>query len=540
MRLMPSALAAVALSVGACGIAIGQSADVTLIKKPGESGVVEATFVLSKPTQRLRFPEGGDMRRLSWRPGDSAKMAGDGQSITFAQPVRSFTVELRPDVKDGQFDRRYIPVMPLNGGRAAAVYADYLLPRDGGVVRIAGEGVAFGRRVKDRRPVWGANDATTYLLVGTADVKSSEAYAITLDSQLPPWVAVALPKRVEAIMELYASKFASRPSHKPWIVAGYEPTDASDRPPLWADVSGHMVRLSLAGTQWQQEDAGQAYLLDVFVAHELAHLWNNGLWQTAADQPNWLHEGGAQAVALDALRTLSGDQERYASEVSAAFRGCLSTNGRSLQEKTSRGGGTHYDCGAALFHMASALVAHDRGQARPMDFMAKVFERQRGTKVYSVQDVVDVARQSTGDAAALQDLVEVITSERTFVSAVRRSGASLGVRMPGDKELDQRDFAVSLLNSLMAAVMRQDCEGVSLQRQDEAYTLRTMPSCKRITQTLTYTSLEGVNMHGDPSTAIRHATARCEAGKELHLATAEGKELELPCEWTPPPIAIDG
>lgn len=227
MKSLWSAGMALSMCAVLAGSAFGQSADVTLAQRD-EGGVVEATFVLSRPTQSLRFPEGGTMRRLSWRfagTAGTARMAPDGQSITFDKPVRRFTVEMRPGVKDGQIDRAYIPVMSLNGGRSAAVYADYLLPRDGGTVRVAGEGAAFGRHVQHRRPM-----------------------------------------------------------RKPWVVAGYEPDDAAGQPPIWGDVSGHVVRLSLAGASWQQESVGQARSLDLFIAHELAHLKRSILHQSLESQ----------------------------------------------------------------------------------------------------------------------------------------------------------------------------------------------------------------------------------------------------------------
>lgn len=542
MKWLSTALTAVALSWGLAGQAIGQSADVALTKRV-ESGVVEATFVLSKPTKRLRFPGemAGTLRRLTWRLGDSATLSGDGKTIHFAQPVRRFTAELRPEVADGQFDRVYTPLVPLNGGRAVAVYADYLVPRDGGVVRIAGEGIASGRRATSRQPAWVANDDPTYLVVGPAGLTSSDAFTMTVDAQMPSWVAAALPGTVKAIMDAYGTKFASRPSEKIWIVASHEPTDRSGQPSFRGDVSRHMIRLNLMGSQWRQPDPELIHQLNTFVAHELAHLWNNGLWQTAANQPVWLHEGGAEAVARDVLRTISGDQARYAAATTEALMDCFSANGDTLQAKTSQGGQTHYACGVALFHMASSLAAKGQGPGRPLDLLSAVFDRQRGTKVYAVDDLVEVVRQAGPYEDALKDLAQLIASNETWANAIGRSGSHFGLRAPGAKELGQPAFASRLLDNLFDTLMARDCGGATnLYRENHEYTYYGMPQCQRLKESLTITALEGIHMRSDPRASVQQAMTRCAAGQDLRLSTAEGKEFALPCAWTPPPVPVDG
>jgi len=521
------------LPVVVCGLASGQtqaqSADVTL-RKHAESGVVTAHYVLSEPTRRLRFADSGELRRLGWRI-DGATLEGQGLVLRFPRPVRRFSVQLRPEVADGQFDRTYTPLVPINGGRAAAVYVDPLLPRAGGRVRIAGAGQADGRRTRDGAVAWRANDPPTYVVVGPARWQAHAGFVLTPDDHLPAVIATQLPGRIAAWLAAFGQRFGSQPVRKPWIVAGFETVSDPKRAGFRGDVSGAMIRLNLRGLGPSQAgDDMNADALDHFLAHELFHLWNRGLWQTEGEQPAWLFEGGADAAVHDVLREVSGDTARYARAMSDALTRCGAEQGETLADKASRGGTAPYDCGAAMFHMAAAGGRMAGGPVRPLALWAALFERQRLTHRYAVDDLLAVA----GQQAPRQPLAALAAGQLSWQAALRQHGQALGVRALRDDELAQPAHARRLLDDLVMAVVRQDCQGAySIWRDQQVYRVESQPGCRLIRQSVTLVSIGGIAMRAEPDVALRQARERCAAGQTLSLEAADGTTLALPCHWRP-------
>lgn len=128
---------------------------------------------------------------------------------------------------------------------------------------------------------------------------------------------------------------------------------------------GRMMRLQLPAMAGPTAMTGTR--LERFVAHEVAHWWNAGVFYSDALRP-WLHEGHAEWVAL-LLQHRAGreDDQAVRASVEAAINTCLQLRGDLPAAQLPLGFSDvddPYACGLALMVLAQALH-HTRATAAP-------------------------------------------------------------------------------------------------------------------------------------------------------------------------------
>ena len=516
--------------------AFAQSAQVTLTFRAG-SATVDARFDLSEAVDVLRFAGNGEVRLKSWVPSDGARLNSDGTALLLPTPQKSFSVQLKAFERDGMLDRVYSPVVLFGDGRGAQIYSEYLLPKGGGFVSLATPGVVLGHSFAKGATVWRANDAATYIVAGVGYTKTTTDYDITLDSALPRWVVQSLDQQVKALMHLYTRKFGSRPKRKPWIVVSFNPAGSGFR----GDTNPGMVRLNLMGQSWEVENADQSYQLASFLAHELFHLWNAGLWTMQHQEPIWLYEGGADAAAHHALN-LSGfsSAERYRNERASSLTGCSSANGVTLANKIAGGGRTHYTCGAAVFYLAAAM-GEDNGDAiGALDLWADMFASHQ-TRSYATADLLRVAAKralhpaSATVATPRRYLDELAESTLPWRDVLAQGQQAFQLHQVKPDEAIPPAVAGKLLDQLVIDRFAHDCDGkISVYDDHQVYQLDALDSCHRIRNTVTLTHLGGYSMRDNAVMAVTYAREQCAKGLDLHFGGKGDVSLDLPCSQMPP------
>lgn len=516
--------------------AFAQSAQVTLTFRAG-LGSVDARFELSQAVDVLRFAGNGEVRLKSWLPLDGARLNADGTALLLPKPQKSFSVQLKAFERDGVLDRVYTPVVLFGDGRGAQIYSEYLLPKDGGSVSLATPGVVLGRTFAKGATVWRANDAATYIVAGVGYTKTTSDYDITLDRALPSWVVQSLDNQVAALMHLYTRKFGSRPQRKPWIVVSFNRAGSGFR----GDTNPGMVRLNLMGQSWEHESADQSYQLASFIAHELFHLWNAGLWNMQNQGPIWLYEGGADAAAHHALNILGfSSVERYRNERANSLTGCSSAKGVTLANKIASGGRTHYLCGAAIFYLAAAMGEEEPNAIGPLDLWADLFTIQQA-RTYTSADLLRVAAKravqpsiATG-ATQRRYLDELVESTLSWRDVLAQGQQLFHIHQVKPDEAIPPAVAAKLLDQLVIDRFAHDCDGkISVHDDHQVYQLDALDSCHRIRNTVTLTRLGGYSMRDNAVMAVTYAREQCAKGIDLHFGGKGDVALDLPCTQMPP------
>ncbi|NDI87551.1 hypothetical protein [Undibacterium crateris] len=503
-----------------------------------ESKSVEARFQLSKAVDTLHFTGNGEIRLKTWTPLNGARLNDDGTALIFPKEQNWVSVKLNPFERDGLMDRVYSPVILFGDGRAAQIYSEYLLPADGGTVSLTTHGVVFGHTVAQGKTAWSTNDAATYIVAGQTDTTEKNAYSITLDKELPAWIAHTLNEKVAALMNLYSKKFGSQAKKRPWIVVSFDPNTPNKNAGFRGDTNPGMVRLNLMGHVWEQENTAQTTQLISFLAHELFHLWNAEQWKIQREEPIWLFEGGADAAAQDALRTLGIiDAEQYKNERTKSLIACSLAEGETLASKLN--GRTHYTCGAAIFYLAAAMNSVTSNSAGPLDVWKSIFASSK-TKTYGTADLLRVAGNhvstssddtSVRQASQLKDLIE---SNLAWRAALIHDQGKFHIHETQQGDEPNIVVARVLLDKLVIDRVDNDCKGsTSISYRNQRYQIDALRSCQRIQSGITLTHLGNFSMYENAQQALAYARDQCTKGMDLHFSDKNDVSLDLPCTQMP-------
>ena len=309
-----------------CLVAIWFSVLTVLVTPPlhasrpaGIAVVVEVTHVdtnrwrvdyrFSQPVTSIKFEPVGDYRAQAWK------------MVTPGLRLRS----------DADFDVISAGGKPFNSARVDITTFDSLPPKqyaafnrfsDGGMAMFLGhlQGNAYqGKtssdmltdiRVKGLRdenviapPL---NKATPggprgYAYFGPSTAVPRGNALVLIDPQLPVWVRDTLLNSGDKLAQYYEKAYRRALGDKLFIIAS-----VSDlKQPVFSITGGAVLgQLSyrFEGQQILADHPKKREMLTRMVAHEMAHVWQMNLKRGGAgDSDPWIHEGGAEAMALDGL-----------------------------------------------------------------------------------------------------------------------------------------------------------------------------------------------------------------------------------------------
>jgi len=368
-------LAASALLVAGLPFALASPSDAqTVILKPSSEGI-SAEYRLDRPVARVTFADQGIVRTdwLAASPG----VALEPGSVTNRTPVKRFTLTVRPDSTEDE--RGYIALTRLGDG--------YVLYGPG----LRSEGSKLF--LKFRLPAgWTAQPralANGYLYIGPkANVAAGygDALHVAVPRPASP-LTTAVLGAFDKALAFFTGYFGHLPERPIMSV-----THAGAGPMLFR---GDVTDSGMISVRLHQADSSGADTLALATRvafHETSHLWNSHLARPAEGSP-WLHEGGAEYLALVGLASTGGiSQAEALAALSQRLSDCRTALGERVNaaERISEGPAV-YDCGtviqwltdmemrrrpdtsAGVVHLWADLVSRARkGQPEygPSDFLA--------------------------------------------------------------------------------------------------------------------------------------------------------------------------
>ena len=379
---------------------------------------IRVTYVLRRAQRELIFRSvSGGYRERRWALDDPAFKLVRGERedrILRKDGARFNTVSLtaKPDLirlpKEYQpvaaygaggalvYTGHFWPVTP-NGARANATFS--LTPAGGGYA------AAFGARapalIDWRSPE--AHPAFVYL--GPLAPVTTDYVMALVDPAAPDWVVEEFHSVTAKAFDYFAEAFGAGPQTKPNLFLTAPLGRDQGRLSYSGDALPRQFQITLEGAAWREPSAKALDIFRQSTIHEAFHLWQAakarpGNEETAA----WIHEGGADAVAAEAMAALGF----WDAAAFAAF------HERAREE-----------CAAGI-EDGPLASAHLRGDFRALYgcgvVVAEAVARADGTTSSAFwRDFLAAAAERDGYSAAFfYDFVAERTGDRTFARAVRR------------------------------------------------------------------------------------------------------------------------
>jgi hypothetical protein len=232
-------------------------------------------------------------------------------------------------------------------------------------------------------------------------------------------------------------------------------------------------------------------------------------------------------------------EDSFNQSMTSEFLGCAAVPGDTLAQKLSTGGRAYYDCGAALFHLASRLKTSAPRATGVMDLWAAIFAGSSGSAAYDLHTFTGGLQQFLGrqdDAATTGErmLRAIVESQVPWNKGIGEAASAFRMRPPEERDIENAAFARNLLDAIVIGAVRDDCHGAtSIGYENQTYDVERLPTCDRITASIKFTSLQGHSMNTEPSAAAGAALAACTAGEDLLLADAAGQSVSLRCSGSP-------
>ncbi|MEO0998883.1 MAG: hypothetical protein AAFX58_15330, partial [Pseudomonadota bacterium] len=256
----------------------------------------------------------------------------------------------------------------------------------------------------------------TKVYVGPDSPRQTEDFIAVVDEALPPRIANLLGGLLPGLMAFYAERLEP-PARKPMLFASYDPDYGRGYGRQGGTLPGQ-VFMHFYGPGWAGEDGAagattSAAGIALFFAHEAAHLFQTRPGVRPDDAVAWLHEGGADAFALIALRAMAVVPAEFAAQtLSIAFDDCVAGLGqRPLNAAASAGAyRDHYACGLLMNMAADAAVRRASGGKHDLfDIWRAFLATAESTSRWHQDDFLGVLRSHAGEDTAA--FLESLTAE---------------------------------------------------------------------------------------------------------------------------------
>ena len=311
-----------------------------------------ADYVFAEPVTLVDLGEQvGPYRQQAWRPmtpGVELVASGDHDSLRSASPLTRLSVEISAY---GQVDpAKYAPINHFSDG-GSDFYLGFLygsLTQDGRArtmdVTFRLAGLAGETVLAPSQP--GA-ELNGYAYFGPQQPARLGNVNVIVDPQAPAWLRQTIDETTAKVSQYYEQAFQRKLTHTPLVsisMAGF------DGPPRSMDMKGGVigggVGYRLQGPGLVDDHPKKRAHVARLVAHEMAHLWQLNLTRGGVGEKDaWIHEGGAEALMLEALRSTG----LFTGEASDQYAKALLDECEQLKNDTESFRG-RYACGFKRFH----------------------------------------------------------------------------------------------------------------------------------------------------------------------------------------------
>lgn len=344
--------------------------------------------------------------RLSTEDGADRIVSAHGRHL----PVR-FEVEVTPSA--AEYRKDYEPFISMGDG-GVLIYTGHFIPISKDQERLASKltivpakgGIvsAFGD-AKDRFDDWESPyHHPAFVYVGAGKLVKSAAMSAIIDATAPNWivdeVGVFAPSIAASMESLTERTLPATPN----IFVSIGDLGEEGRLSYSGDALPGQYQMTLAGGVWREKSDQALTVLRHNTAHEAAHLWQAAARPKSDAVGSWIHEGGANALAAEALLSAGyWSKAEWDADFAAARAGCEKSLAQlSLQRAEAQARwDSVYACGQVI-NVAAA------GEAGPAAFWRE-FVGRTARAGFDESDFLALAEERAGPkvAEAIRDLVRI-------------------------------------------------------------------------------------------------------------------------------------
>jgi hypothetical protein len=300
----------------------------------------------------------------------------------------------------GQFD-----VFPLPSVDAAAA-----VPQDLNGYPLAGEPATVTWRDRagpvlfrgERLAEATAADANTYVLFGEAGVTESPRLVTVMDPQLPGWIGDALRDFAPRVSDFYTARLGPGQTSRPTVMISWAgPTPALRS--MGGSVMPGLIVMRYEGVGVVQQTAPVLSASRWFIGHESAHFWLGQVVRYERARDAWITEGGADLMAIRALKALDPDWDARA-ELQKEVDDCIALGDAPVAGAAERG--EHralYACGA-VFALTAEVAQRGAAGGDWFDFLKPPIDASREDGVLTREEWLAELTRVSGDASLRADM----------------------------------------------------------------------------------------------------------------------------------------
>jgi hypothetical protein len=332
---------------------------------------------------------------------------------------------------------RQMDVFALGSPQAAETVPDDLnrVELDGGPARVtwrdADGSVLFNGHRHDQLTT---TDERSYVLLGDAAVTPGEGLSTVIDPNLPPWIGEEIRSFAPRVGQYYRARLGAPEAggDTPTVMVAWNgPTERMTS--MGGSVLPGLIVMSFEGRGVTTPQVEMLERSRWFIGHEGAHFW---LGQTVryqfADEA-WVTEGGADLMAVRALKRLDPAYDDRA-ELQSEVDDCVDLARKPVAQAGMRGEHrAFYACGA-VFAMAAEGAQKQRNGGDWFDFLKPLLRQPDG--VLSREEWLTALTRVSRDPSLRGDMERLLDQGAGDPSAViarlfQRTGVAF--RMEGGR-----------------------------------------------------------------------------------------------------------
>lgn len=344
--------------------------DVRITVEAHEAAPWRITYELKKPRAELDLGSSIEgYRAAHWRIEGATLVTRDGRD--FIEPtsgkLAKFAATIQPAASD--LAKEYEPFTAVGEG-GVLLYTGHIIPwrsaserLDARLILIAEHGAAisaFGE-TRNRFDDWQSPFGhPAFVYIGSERPVETEALLTLTDERAPDWIKNEISGFAPAIAAALGKILRRALPTKPNIFVIMGDQSAAGRLNYRGDALPGQYQMTLIGGGWKDASPEALAVLRRSTAHEAAHLWQAAARAKSPSVPDWIHEGGADALAAQAMVAAGfwTERERLSDFETARAKCTASLDGLSLQraeaEKRWR---AVYSCG----HVLTVAAAGNEG-----------------------------------------------------------------------------------------------------------------------------------------------------------------------------------
>lgn len=417
LRLTPG-LILCALTAAACS-APGANAprdEIRVTAEQTDAGEWRIAYRPSRPLTEIDLgPSVGGYRTAHWRAAGGGKLTErDGRDVirpaSGANSIREAIFLVEPARAD--LRKEYEPFIPMGDG-GVILYSGHFLPFGGGerlrskltIIAAKGSQVSAFDETAPEFPDWESPfDHPAFIYAGRARPVESGAMMTITDATAPQWISAEVsafaPSIAEALQRLLQRALPARPN----IFIAMGDLSEEGRLSYSGDALPGQYQMTLAGGAWKASSPQGLAVLRRATAHEAAHLWQASVRPKSDAVPDWIHEGGADALAAEAMLAAGYWTKE---EVGADLKEARSTCARSLEQLSLERAEAEerWDAVYACGHVLNVAAAGEAGVAA----FWREFVRRAAADGYDEAMFLALAEGQAGPqtAGAIRELVRI-------------------------------------------------------------------------------------------------------------------------------------